>query len=67
MQKLYLTFINFLLNGPLELTLPYLISVTGSEAIAGSLVGVMSLGAFAGATSEIACLAAPEYNLTIRL
>lgn len=46
----YMAFINFMLNGPLGLTLPYLISVTGSEAQAGGLMGVMSLGAFAGAS-----------------
>jgi MFS family permease len=47
---LYLTFINFLLNGPLELAIPYLISITGSETVLGQLMGVMSLGALAGAT-----------------
>jgi MFS family permease len=46
----FMAFINFMLNGPLELTLPYLISVIGSEAQAGSIMGVMSLGAFAGAS-----------------
>ena len=40
---------NFLLNGPLELTLPYLLLVTGSEQTAGLLMGVMSLGALSGA------------------
>ena len=47
---LYLTLINFLLNGPLELAIPYLITITGSEATMGSLMGVISLGAFTGAT-----------------
>lgn len=42
-------FINFLLNGPLDLTLPYLILLTNSEKVAGSIIGVTSLGAFAGA------------------
>ena len=46
---LYLTFINFLLNGPLELAIPYLILVTGSEALTGRLLSVMSSGAFTGA------------------
>lgn len=45
----YMAFINFMLNGPLDLTLPYLISITGSEGQAGSIMSVMSLGAFAGA------------------
>ena len=43
-------FINFLLNGPLDLTLPYLILLTNSEKVAGSIIGVTSLGAFAGAS-----------------
>jgi MFS family permease len=42
-------FINFMLNGPLDLTLPYLILLTNSEKVAGSIIGVTSLGAFAGA------------------
>ena len=46
---LYTAFINFMLNGPLDLTLPYLILLTHSEKIAGSIIGVTSLGAFAGA------------------
>lgn len=45
---LYTAFINFMLNGPLELTLPYLIARTGSEAQMGIGVGLMSLGAFPG-------------------
>jgi MFS family permease len=45
----YMSFINFMLNGPLDLTLPYMISMTGSERITGTIMGVMSLGAFAGA------------------
>jgi DHA3 family macrolide efflux protein-like MFS transporter len=45
----YFTAMNFLLNGPLELAIPYLITVTGSEAQTGILMGVMSLGAFVGA------------------
>ncbi len=46
---LYLTLINFLLNGPLELAVPYLLRVTGSEAQMGGLMGLMSLGALSGA------------------
>lgn len=45
----YDTFLNFMLNGPLELAIPYLILVTGSEAQMGAIMGVISLGAFAGA------------------
>jgi MFS family permease len=46
---LYSTLINFLLNGPLELAIPYMILVTGSETQMGWLMGVASLGAFSGA------------------
>jgi MFS transporter, DHA3 family, macrolide efflux protein len=47
---LFTAFINFMLNGPLDLTLPYLILLTHNEKIAGSIIGVTSLGAFAGAS-----------------
>ena len=47
---LHSTLINFLLNGPLELAIPYLITVTGSEAQMGALMGIFSLGALAGAS-----------------
>jgi predicted MFS family arabinose efflux permease len=46
---LYLAFNNFLLNGPLDLMIPYSISITGSEAQTGLVLGLMSLGALAGA------------------
>jgi MFS transporter, DHA3 family, macrolide efflux protein len=46
---LFTAFITFMLNGPLDLTLPYLILLTNSEKIAGSIISVTSLGAFAGA------------------
>lgn len=48
---IYLSFIFFLINGPLEMALPYLLSITGSEATAGLLMGVMSLGALAGSVT----------------
>ena len=47
---LFTAFIKFMLNGPLDLTLPYLILLTNSEKVAGSIIGVTSLGAFAGAS-----------------
>jgi hypothetical protein len=47
----YLTLVNFLLNGPLDLSLPYLITVTGSEQTAGLILGAMSAGALAGAAA----------------
>lgn len=45
----YLTLINFLLNGPLELSIPYIATVTGSEETVGLMMGIMSAGALAGA------------------
>lgn len=46
---LFLTVINFLLNGPLTLSLPYLLAITGDKALTGSLLGIESLGALTGA------------------
>jgi len=63
---LYMTFGNFLLNGPLELTIPYLISRTGNEQIAGSLLGLMSLGALIGA-SLIALIGKTRHKIRIQM
>lgn len=46
---LYFTTLNFLLNGPLELSLPYLITITGSEALTGLVLAAGSLGGLIGA------------------
>lgn len=46
---LFGVFLNFMLNGPLELAIPYLLTITGKEQVAGGLMGIMSLGALAGA------------------
>lgn len=47
---IFSAFINFMLNGPLELAIPYLITVSGgNEAVAGFLLGIMNLGALTGA------------------
>ena len=46
---LYMTLSSFLLNGPLELTIPYLLAITGSEQTMGWIMGLMSLGALSGA------------------
>ena len=48
---IYIAFIDFLINGPLEMALPYVITVTGSEKALGMLLGAMNLGALAGAAS----------------
>ena len=44
----YLAFGSFMVNGPLELVIPYFISATGSETQMGIGLTMMSLGAFAG-------------------
>jgi MFS transporter, DHA3 family, macrolide efflux protein len=45
---LYAGFICFMLNGPLELTIPYLLLISGDERLLGAVLGIMSLGAFSG-------------------
>jgi hypothetical protein len=49
MLVIYFTLINFLLNGPLELVIPYLIKVTNSDLKMSFILGITNLGAFAGA------------------
>lgn len=39
---------NYLLNGSLEITIPYVITVTGSEVVTGLVLTAMSVGAFTG-------------------
>ncbi|HLA41831.1 MAG TPA: MFS transporter, partial [Aggregatilineales bacterium] len=46
---LYLSFIYFLINGPLEIAIPYFITITGSEETLGLLLAAMNLGALSGA------------------
>ncbi len=46
---LYLAFIDFLLNGPLDLVIPYFLSLTHDETQMGLGLSLMSLGAFTGA------------------
>jgi hypothetical protein len=45
----YISFVWFLINGPLTLATPYILAVTGSEAVLGILLGAFNFGAFAGA------------------
>jgi DHA3 family macrolide efflux protein-like MFS transporter len=45
---LYFTAMNFLLNGPLELALPYTITITGSETLSGLILAANSLGGVVG-------------------
>lgn len=46
---LYTAAMNFFLNGPLALAIPYMLARTGNETTMGTLMAVMSLGAFTGA------------------
>ena len=46
---LYMAFSSFMLNGPLDLTIPYFLSLTGSSTQLGTGMAIMALGAFAGA------------------
>lgn len=39
---------NYLLNGSLEITIPYIVTITGSELITGLVLTAMSVGAFTG-------------------
>jgi MFS family permease len=48
---IYLSFLYFLMNGPLGMTIPYFSSYTDHEAVVGILLSMFSFGAFAGALS----------------
>lgn len=39
---------NYLLNGSLEITIPYVVTITGSELVTGLVLTAMSVGAFTG-------------------
>lgn len=45
---IYVALINFLLNGPLELVIPYILSITGEELTLSFMMSIMSGAAFAG-------------------
>lgn len=45
---IYAAALNFLLSGPINLTTPYIITLTGSETILGVLLGAMNLGIVLG-------------------
>lgn len=45
---LYFTVLNFLLNGSLELAIPYIMTITGSETITGIVLAMNSLGGLVG-------------------
>jgi len=51
LATIYISFLYFLMNGPLSLTIPYFSSFTSDEAIVGVLLSMFSFGAFAGALS----------------
>ena len=46
---LYFSFTNFLLNGPLELAIPYLLKITGNQLKMSMYLTIMNLGALSGA------------------
>ncbi|MFM9282258.1 MFS transporter [Paenibacillus jiagnxiensis] len=50
---LYFGWWNFILNGPLELAIPYFLQRTGSTDIMSILLGVMNVGALAGAAAAV--------------
>ncbi len=45
---IYAAFINFLLSGPMTLSTPYIITLTGSEEILGLLLGALNVGIVVG-------------------
>lgn len=45
---IYAAFINFLLSGPMTLSTPYIITLTGSEKILGILLGALNAGIVVG-------------------
>lgn len=45
---IYAAFLNFLLAGPMRLTTPYIITLTGSEQMLGVLLGILNLGIVTG-------------------
>ena len=45
---LHVTLVNFLITGAMVLNTPYILTVTGSETMLGTLMGVMSAGAIVG-------------------
>lgn len=45
---IYAALLNFLLSGPMNLNTPYILTLTGSEATLGMLLGLMNLGMVIG-------------------
>jgi len=44
----YAALLNFLMSGPMNLSTPYILTLTGSEALLGVLLGVLNLGIVVG-------------------
>lgn len=57
----------YLLNGPLDLAIPYLIRITGDETQAGLILAVMNAGALAGGAAITLPLALRVWFLWTRL
>ncbi len=62
LMAVYLAFVFFLINGPLELAIPYFSTIVKNDTTVGLLLGMMSLGAFAGALT-IAIIGNPPHRL----
>jgi DHA3 family macrolide efflux protein-like MFS transporter len=63
---LYLAFVFFLINGPLEMAIPYMLTRTGEETVLGLLLGIMSGGALAGGVA-IALIGNIEQRVPVML
>jgi MFS transporter, DHA3 family, macrolide efflux protein len=50
---LYFAWWNFILNGPLELAVPYFLFITGSETVMSYLLAMMNAGALLGAIAAL--------------
>jgi MFS transporter, DHA3 family, macrolide efflux protein len=50
---LYFAWWNFILNGPLELAVPYFLLTTGSDSGMSILLGIMNAGALTGAAAAV--------------
>jgi MFS transporter, DHA3 family, macrolide efflux protein len=51
---IYLAFVFFMINGPLEMAIPYISTLVANEAMIGLILSAMSAGAFAGAMTVAA-------------
>lgn len=52
---IYAAALNFLLSGPMSLTTPYILTLTGSKAALGVLLGIMNVGIVVGGIAMMIC------------